>query len=460
MIGCFSLAELVPVLDGRIEGGDGSAISIARVSTDTRRIQPGDLFVALRGENFDAHDFVAQAQRQGAVAAVVERLLPLAIPQLIVADTRLALGAIAQYNRTFFAGSLIAVTGSSGKTTVKEMLATILAAAGPTLATKGNLNNDIGVPLTLFGLEQQHRYAVIEMGASGPGEIDYVSGLALPDVAVLNNAFGAHLEGFGSLEGVVRAKGEIFNGLNAGGTAVVNADDPHVDTWLRQLEQCRVLSFGLERSDVDVTATDLYYQPNGCHGFELVVGEQRAAVRLQVLGRHNVANALAAAAAAFAAGLDLNLIVQGLERFEAVPGRMKPIAGVAGCRLIDDSYNANPASVKAAIDVLASLPGERVLVLGDMAELGADAAEQHGEVGAYAASAGIEGFYTTGALCRHAIAAYCTQGGADGQNFDSRAELIGTLNALAHAQLTLLVKGSRSAAMDQVVSGLTQRESH
>lgn len=460
MIGSFSLAELMPVLGARLGAAEGADIRIARVSTDTRKIQPGDLFVALRGENFDAHDFVAQAQRQGAVAAVVERLLPLDIAQLIVADTRLALGAIAQYNRTFFAGPLIAVTGSSGKTTVKEMLATILAAAGPTLATKGNLNNDIGVPLTLFELEQQHRYAVIEMGASGPGEIDYVSGLARPDVAVLNNAFGAHLEGFGSLEGVVRAKGEIFNGLNAGGTAVVNADDPHADYWLRQLELRRVLRFGLERSDVDVTATGLFYQPSGCHGFELVLGQQRAPVHLQVLGRHNVANALAAAAAAFAAGLDLGVIVQGLERFEAVAGRMKPVPGAAGCRVIDDSYNANPASVKAAIDVLAGLPGERVLVLGDMAELGPDAAQQHAEVGVYAAAAGIDRFCATGPLCRHAIEAYCRAGGVGGQSFDNRADLTSTLITLAHARMTLLIKGSRSAAMDQVVSGLTQGDSH
>lgn len=460
MIGCFSLAELVPVLDGRLEGSDGRDITIDRVSTDTRRIQPGDLFVALRGEHFDAHDFVAQAQGLGAVAAVVERLLPLAIPQLVVADSRLALGAIAHYNRTFFAGTLVAVTGSSGKTTVKEMLATILAAVGPTLATRGNLNNDIGVPLTLFELEQRHRYAVIEMGASGPGEIDYVSGLARPDVAVLNNAFGAHLEGFGSLAGVVRAKGEIFNGLNAGGTAVVNADDPHADHWLEQLKGRNVLSFGLDRSDVDVTATGLFLQSNACHGFELVVGEQRIAVRLQVLGRHNVANALAVAAAAWAAGLDLAAIGRGLEQFEAVPGRMKPRLGVAGCRVIDDSYNANPASVRAAIDVLAGLPGERVLVLGDMAELGADAALQHAEVGAYAAAAGIERFYATGPLCRHAVAAYRSKGGANGLDFASRTELTSTLNTLAHAQLTLLVKGSRSAAMDQVVTGLTEGESH
>ncbi|UTW14100.1 UDP-N-acetylmuramoyl-tripeptide--D-alanyl-D-alanine ligase [Marinobacterium rhizophilum] len=460
MIGTFSLGELVQVLDARLEGADGTGVRVGRVSTDTRRIQPGDLFVALRGENFDAHDFVDQARSQGAIAAVVERLLPLDLPQLVVADSRLALGAIAQYNRTFFAGSLIAVTGSSGKTTVKEMLATILSGAGQTLATRGNLNNDIGVPLTLFELEQQHRYAVIEMGASGPGEIDYVCRLARPDVAVLNNAFGAHLEGFGSLEGVVRAKGEIFNGLNAGGTAIVNADDPHAHIWLRQLEERRVLSFGIERSDVDVTAQGLFLQPSGCHGFDLVLGGQSAAVQLKVLGRHNVANALAAAAAAFAAGLEPSLIVRGLERFEAVAGRMKPRSGVAGCQVIDDSYNANPASVKAAIDVLASLPGKRALVLGDMAELGADAAQQHADIGVYAAAAGLDHFYATGPLCRHAIAAYSAEAGLDGRDFDSRAELTGALITLAHAQLTLLIKGSRSAAMDQVVSGLTQGESH
>ncbi len=458
MIGSFGLAELVPVLDARLEGAD---VRIARVSTDTRKIQAGDLFVALSGANFDAHDFVEQAQLKGAVAVVVERPVSVALPQLIVADSRLALGQIAHYNRTFFAGTLIAVTGSSGKTSVKEMLASILGGAGPTLATRGNLNNEIGVPLTLLELEKQHRYAVIEMGASGPGQIDYVSGLARPDIALLNNAFGAHLEGFGSLAGVVRAKAEIFNGLNAGGTAVVNADDPHADQWLRRLQglpERRVLTFGLERADVDVAAAELFHQKNACYGFRLVVGQETAPVRLQVLGRHNVANALAAATAAWAAGLSLSQIADGLARFEAVPGRMKPLAGPAGCRLIDDSYNANPASVKAAIDVLAELPGERVLVLGDMAELGADTAEQHAGVGAYAAERGIEHLYVTGPLCRHAVQAYQGKRGADGRDFGDKTELTNSLKTLAHAKLTLLVKGSRSAAMDRVVAGLMEGE--
>ncbi|GGO82533.1 UDP-N-acetylmuramoyl-tripeptide--D-alanyl-D-alanine ligase [Marinobacterium nitratireducens] len=451
----FSLAKLVPVLEARLEGTD---LDVEGVSTDTRQIGPGDLFVALRGERFDAHDFVAEAQRQGAVAAVVDHALPLELPQLVVADTRIALGRLAQHHRGRFTGTLVAVTGSSGKTSVKEMLASIFAGAGSTLATRGNFNNDIGVPLTLFRLEPQHRYAVIEMGASGPGEIDYVTRLASPDVAILNNAMGAHLEGFGSLEGVVRAKGEIFNGLGPDGTAVVNADDPHAQVWLAQLVGRRVLRFGLERDDVEVTARHLHRQDNGCYGFDLAIVDDSVPVRLQVLGRHNVANALAAAAAAFAAGMTPLQIADGLGRFEAVPGRMRPLAGPAGCRLIDDSYNANPGSVRAAIDMLADMPGARALVLGDMAELGADSAEQHAGIGRHAAERGIEHLFGLGRLSAEAVKAFNAAGGRDAMAFHDREQLINHLKGLLHDDLTLLVKGSRSAAMEKVIAGLTTGE--
>ncbi|NVK44235.1 MAG: UDP-N-acetylmuramoyl-tripeptide--D-alanyl-D-alanine ligase [Oceanospirillaceae bacterium] len=453
----FSLAELAPVLEAHLEGED---LDVVRVSTDTRQIEAGDLFIALRGERFDAHAFVAEAQQKGAAAAVVDHSLPLEMPQLVVADTRLALGRIAQYHRDSFTGTLVAITGSSGKTSVKEMLASILAGAGPTLATRGNLNNDIGVPLTLFRLEPGHRYAVIEMGASGPHEIDYMTRLARPDVAILNNAMGAHLEGFGSLEGVVRAKGEIFNGLSDEGIAVVNADDPHAEVWLAQLSGRKVLRFGLERDDVEVTARNLFRQDNGCYGFDLEIGGQAEPVRLQVLGRHNVANALAAAAAAHAAGLAPGQIAVGLGRFEAVPGRMKPLVGPGGCRLIDDSYNANPGSVKAAIDMLADMPGARALVLGDMAELGTGAAAQHAGIGRHAAEQGIESLFGLGPLSGEAVEAYKAAGGRDAVAFRDREHLINHLKGLLHDDLTLLVKGSRSAAMEKVIEGLLDEDTH
>ena len=451
----FLLSELCKPLQAESLHGDAG---FTRVSTDTRSVAQGDLFVALVGERFDAHDFAQQAVDAGAVGLVVNRALNISIPQLIVADTRIALGRIAEYNRTFFNGTLFAVTGSSGKTTVKEMLASVLAGAGSVLATKGNLNNDIGVPLTLLEIAPTHNYAVIEMGASGPNEIRYSVGLAHPDIAMVNNAMEAHLSGFGSLQGVVEAKGEIYDGLSPIGTAVVNLDDPHAQHWIKRVGDKTLLTFGVDNTDADVQALQLRMQKNGCYAFCIKYEDKFEEVRLNVLGRHNVANALAAASLALADGLSLSTIASGLERFTPVKGRMFTLKGLSGSHIIDDSYNANPGSMMAAIRALNELQGERVLVLGDMAELGEDAQSIHHEIGQFAAEQNIERLFAVGPLSLNAVEGYRQSHGLMAEHFDDQQALVAALKPLLHADMTLLIKGSRSAAMDRVVSVLKEGE--
>ncbi|MFY0676195.1 MAG: UDP-N-acetylmuramoyl-tripeptide--D-alanyl-D-alanine ligase [Neptuniibacter sp.] len=455
MIGTWELSEL----QNQFGGECTQDCEFAHVSTDTRTIQKGDLFVALVGPNFDGHKFVEQAMAKGAVAAVVTRKLPLNLPQWVVEDTRIALGQIGLANRLRFQGDVYAITGSSGKTTVKEMLNSILSQNNKVLATKGNLNNDIGVPLTLFELDDSHQIAVIEQGASARGEIAYTTGLSLPNVAVLNNAMGAHLEGFGSLQGVVEAKGEIFSRLvENNGTAVINLDDPNVAYWLELTSENKRLTFSLENSEADVYASAIKAGDNGCYRFNLHFRQDTVPVQLEVMGKHNVANALAASAAVIAQGMTLTEIAQGLQVFRAVPGRMCPAKSPKGALVIDDSYNANPGSVKAAIDLLVSLPGESVMVLGDMAELGDDAVAQHEEVGCRAAQKGTTSLWATGALSRHSVNAYQAQGGLDGRFFESKDELTDALAERAKDGMNILIKGSRSAGMDQVVKHLIAGE--
>lgn len=453
MIGEWTLAQLAPELDAVLVSADAA---FHGVSTDTRTLQPGDLFVALKGPNFDGHRFIAQALAQGAVAAVVSEAQALEIPQLLVADTRIALGQIARINRRRFNAPVFAVTGSVGKTTVKEMLAAILLQKGKVLATRGNLNNDIGAPLTLLSLQGDEAHAVIELGASAEQEIAYTTALTLPDVAILNNAMGAHLEGFGSLAGVVRAKGEIFQGLSDQGWAIVNRDDPHAAEWLRLDTVRNVLTFGVDNPQADVQATALAAGDNGCFRFALGYRGESESVQLKVMGRHNVANATAAAAAIIAAGYPLKLAARGLETFEAVPGRTRPYAGVNGMTVVDDSYNANPGSVKAAIDLLSTLPGKRLLVLGDMAELGETAPEQHADVGSYAAQKGTDRLLAVGALSLYAVEAFNASTGIQGGHYQTRENLVEAILALAEPGVTVLVKGSRSAGMEKVVAELVK----
>ncbi len=454
------LSQAAQVLHARMTGPD---VRFAAVSTDTRSIRAGDLFVALKGERFDAAKFVPDALKAGAIAALVniaskdelERNLPAGACIAYVDDTRLALGQLAANWRTQFDVPLVAVTGSNGKTTVKEMLAAILRAAtgseGSVLATRGNLNNDIGMPLTLLQLTPEHRYAVIEMGMNHPAEIDYLTRIACPDVALVNNATGAHLQGLGSVEGVARAKGEIFAGLKQDGVAVINADDAHAPLWRKLAAPNRIFEFGLEHP-ATVKGT---WQAEG-YGGKLVArtpaGELH--VMLQVPGEHNGRNALAAATAAIALHIPLDTITRGLEGFSGVAGRLQRKQARKGATLIDDTYNANPASMRAALEVLAQADGHRVFVLGDMGELGQDAAQFHREIGIAARELGIEQMLALGELSREAVREF----GQNGQHFTDIEPLLALLEERLDAHTTVLVKGSRFMKMERVVQFCTPQK--
>ncbi|MBU1213869.1 MAG: UDP-N-acetylmuramoyl-tripeptide--D-alanyl-D-alanine ligase [Gammaproteobacteria bacterium] len=443
------LSQVAQTLHARLEGSD---VRFSAVSTDTRSIAQGDLFVALRGEHFDGARFVVQAAQAGAVAAIVNEgsvLEGMSCPVLLVPDTRLALGKLAAYWRRQFDIPLLAITGSNGKTTVKEMLAAILrqqAGEDAVLATRGNLNNDIGMPLTLLKLSAQHRYAVIEMGMNHPGEIEYLTHLAQPDVALINNASGAHLQGLGSVEGVARAKGEIFVGLKSNGTAVINADDAHAGLWRTLANKHRVFDFALEHT----AAVKGEWQAQNFGG-ELraftPAGELRAV--LQVPGEHNARNALAAATAALAVHVPLATIARALEGFGGVAGRLQRKQALGGATLIDDTYNANPASMHAALEVLAQAKGARIFVLGDMGELGDGAAQFHREIGIAARELGIESLYALGELSKQAVREF----GEGAIHFTEIEELLAILKNELDAQTTVLVKGSRFMKMERVVQG-------
>ncbi|MDZ4201066.1 MAG: UDP-N-acetylmuramoyl-tripeptide--D-alanyl-D-alanine ligase [Gallionella sp.] len=450
------LSQAEKILDGRMVGRD---VRFSAVSTDSRKIVAGDLFIALRGDNFDGYEFAANAAKDGAVAVLVNAdsyeanpaILDFQTSVLVVKDTRLALGQLAAYWRSRFDIPLVAITGSNGKTTVKEMLAGILrAAAGAeeaVLATKGNLNNDIGMPLTLLQLNDKHRYAVIEMGMNHPGEIDYLTQIACPDVALVNNASGAHLEGLGSVEAVARAKGEIFNGLAYdGSTAIINADDEHAPLWHALAGTRTLLEFALDQS-ADINGQ---WQPQQDGGIQLSVQTPRGTLiaELQVPGEHNARNALAATAAAFALDVPLERIVEGLQGFSGVAGRLQRKAARRGALLIDDTYNANPASMRAAVAVLEQAAGKRILVLGDMGELGEGAAAFHAEIGRDAKRAGIEKLYALGELSRNTASEF----GSGAQHFERIEDLLAQLDNELDASTTLLVKGSRFMKMERVVA--------
>ena len=431
---------------------------IEAVGTDSRAIVPGQLFVALRGERFDGHDFVETALAAGAAAVMVDARWEAEHPQsdvarLVVDDTRLALGALAAGWRARFDIPLIGITGSNGKTTVKEMCASILRAwfgsDGAVLATRGNLNNDIGLPLTLLGLRAHHRAAVIEMGMNHPGEIAMLTRLACPTVALVNNAQRAHLEGMGSLDGVAREKGCIYDGLGDEGVAVVNADDVHADEWLAKNEHARrkTVSFGIEKSATvrgrcelrDLESTLWIDTPWG-----------QAKCVLQMPGIHNVLNALAAAAACLSAGAPLEVVAAGLSGCGGVHGRLQRRMGPRGALLLDDTYNANPDSVRAGIDVLVRMPGRTILVFGDMGEVGETSAQAHAEVGVYAKEKGVDGLYTLGAMSENAANRF----GLGARHFSSIETLVEALAPSLAASDTVLVKGSRFMRMERVVDAL------
>lgn len=444
------LSDILPVVEGRLAGADAF---FSGVSIDSRRIEPGQLFVALRGDNFDGHDFLEKAAEASAAAALVEREYEeIDIPQVVVADTRMALGLLGGHARDHFAGKVVAVTGSSGKTTVKEMLASILRTAlggePAVLATRGNLNNELGVPLTLLELDASQQAAVIELGASHPGEIAWTVSLARPQVAIITNAGMAHAGEFGGPQAIVEAKGEIIDGLTAEGALVLNRDDPAFAIWETRAAGRRVVDFALQ-SPASITARDIQQNTAGAASFTLVCPAGEVRVSLAVLGLHNVSNALAAAAAALELGIDLEQIAGGLASLQPVKGRTVTLQSAAGARLIDDSYNANPASICAAIDILAAFCGQRVLVLGDMGELGDWAEQGHRTVGEHARGR-IDALYAFGPLMRHAVDAF----GEGGRHFADQSALIAALAAEDGPQTTFLIKGSRSMAMDKVVSAL------
>jgi UDP-N-acetylmuramoyl-tripeptide--D-alanyl-D-alanine ligase len=425
-------------------------VALCGVSTDSRTIARGELFVALAGERFDGHAFVGEVERRGAAALLCSRAVRATVPVLQVADTERALGAVARLHRDLFTGTLVALTGSAGKTTTKEMIAAILARAGRVHATRGNLNNEIGVPLTLFGLEPGVRYAVIEMGAGKPGDIAYLAGIARPDVALVTNALPAHLERLGSLDEVARTKGALYEALPATGTAVLNVDDSFAPQWRARIGTrplVRVSARGAP--EADVRALDVTVE-RGHARFTLEFAGARIPIVLGIPGVQQVANAVAAAGVALAAGLGEAEVRAGLEGLRAMAGRMQHALTATGCTLIDDTYNANPGSAMAAIDTLASFPGTRVLVMGNMAELGAGAAQLHEAVGAHARARGIEKLLVTGP---HATA--MARGfGAGAEVFATREALLAACRAHDRAGLVMLVKGSRSAGMEAVVAAM------
>lgn len=436
----FRLSGIAELLGAPLQGEDADC---SDVSIDTRTLGPGALFVALSGDRFDGHHFVARARKAGAAGAVVQKSVDTVMPVIQVADTRAALGRIAAWWREQFDLPVAAVTGSNGKTTVKEMLAAVCRQAGPTLATRGNLNNDIGVPLTLFDLAAEHEYAVIEMGANHPGEIARLCAIARPGVGIVTNASSAHLEGFRSLSGVVRAKGEMFEHLPDDGVAVINADDPSAGAWRELAGDRRVMDFSLEAKSACRARFD---------GEDAVIetpeGEVRT--RLALPGRHNLANAAAATAAAIALGIDPERIGAGLAGVRPVPGRLTLTTAPGGHRVIDDAYNANPASLQAGVDYLASLEGEHWLALGAMGELGGDAARLHGRAGQQARDAGVDRLFTVGDAAKSAAESF----GRGAMHFDDQDALVRALRDNLHGDVVCLVKGSRSAAMERVVQAL------
>ncbi len=439
-------------------GGEarGANVTFAAVSSDSRTIGGGALFVALRGERFDGHEYIAAAGARGAVAAMIDRNAPSAsgpapLPLLVVDDTRLGLGRLAAYWRGKFKLPLIAVTGSNGKTTVKEMIACILAAhAGPghSFATPGNLNNDIGLPLTLLGLRAAHACAVVELGMNHPGETGYLAAIAQPTVALVNNAQREHQEFMQNVEAVAREHGAVFSALPVDGVAVINADDSYADYWRGVCASRRVLDFGIERSAAVGGRFELRD-----FGSDIVLRapEGEVPISLHAAGVHNVRNALAAAAAAAAAGVGLAAIARGLAAFDPPQGRLQRRVAASGAIVLDDTYNANPDSVIAAIDVLARAPGRKFLVLGDMGEVGANGATFHAEIGRHARAGNIDRVFLIGELSAHAVAAF----GAGAEHYTDIDALLAALAPELQAGATALVKGSRFMRMERVVRALT-----
>lgn len=445
----MSLDDIVEILleENLTANRVGENITVKGISTDTRSIKGGELFIALKGPNFDGRDFVESAIEKGAAACLVQDDVN-AQNIVVTKDTHLALGLLAKAWRNKFNKTVFAITGSNGKTTVKEMISSIISQNQSVMATLGNLNNDIGVPLTLYRLNEDYDAAVIEMGANHSGEIDYLTNITLPDVAVITNIGSAHLEGFGSIENTAKAKGEIFKGLTKSGTAIINADDHFFEYFKEITSNYNVLSFGFNNK-ADITC-QCELNTKGSH---LVVTTPKGNCEfdLKLLGSHNVMNALAAIAASVAVDIPFEQIVKGLENLEPVNGRLQMKHGLKNSRVIDDTYNANPTSLHAAINVLHDFSGKRFLALGDMGELGDDTDELHTEAGSYAKENGVDSLYSFGKLAAKAAKEF----GGNGFCYDKHEDMIDALREDLSQDVTLLVKGSRSMHMENVVNALT-----
>jgi len=444
------LSDIASALNGQLIGED---IVVNNITTDTRAIQQGDMFLALNGVNFDGHKFIEQAETSGCLSLIVDHQVSSNLPQIVVADTHKALGQIGAYVKAIVTPKTVAITGSSGKTTVKEMISAILARIGNVLATKGNFNNDIGVPLTLLRLEKHHDFAVVELGANHLGEIAYTTALTKPDVAIINNIAEAHLEGFGSLLGVARAKGEIFEGLPQSGIAIYNQDCEFSDKWQSILANKTVRLFS-STTKSDCYSSNISFNNNGCASFTLhsLIGD--CEVQLTIPGQHNVSNALAAASIALEFGASLDDIRLGLAELGQVNGRLNIHQLTATLKVIDDSYNANVGSIKAATHLLSTYAGVRILVLGDMGELGSEAKHYHHEVGDYAKQCGVEHLLTVGELSKTTSNAFYGDNIQSDCHFSVKEELVKKLNKLLENEIqpvTILIKGSRSAQMEDVV---------
>ncbi len=447
----MKLSEIAKYVNGELIGAD---VEIGAVSIDTRTIKSGDLYVGVKGKQYDGNEFIELAVQNGAVAAIVNKGRCLNLPYVTVEDGRLALGQLASGWRDKTNVKVVGITGSNGKTTVKEMVAAILAVDGNTLYTQGNLNNDIGVPLTLFRLTENHKYAVIEMGANHPGEIAYTSKFVKADVVILNNAGAAHIEGFGSLDGVAKAKGEIIETLKAKGTAVLNKDDKYFNYWQTLVGEREVLSFGLNES-ADISAHSIRAEildDSFATIFDVITPQGSTTITLKLAGNHNVANALAATAASLALGLNLGQIKQGLESVKPVTGRLQLLRGRLGNLVIDDTYNANATSLKAGLNVLQSCRGESWVVLGAFGELGLDSAKIHAEIGELIKSKGVVRLLAVGSDAENTVRVF----GKGATFFANQNDLINNLKAELKGDETILIKGSRSQRMENVAAALVE----
>lgn len=441
----MSLQEVQTLTGGQLSCADAS---FNGVSIDSRTIQAGELFIAISGDNFNGNDFINVAAEKHAAAAISTEKVDSALPILQVEDSRTALGKLGAFNRGLSEAKVIALTGSQGKTTVKEMTASILACCGEVLKTFGNLNNDFGAPLTLLKLEAKHEFAVIELGANAPGEIAYSSTLTKPHIAHITNIAPTHLEGFGDLDGVARAKGEIWESLAEDGIAVLNIDDAYGSQWMEKLKSRNFVSISaLGKANADYKVVDMKFDDAMHSTFSMSTPQGSLEVSLPLPGQHNIANAIAAAALSMQAGADLKSVKQGLESMQALNGRMNTMPGLNNSILIDDSYNASPSSFQAAIDVLVQHEGSTIVAMGEMGELGNDAKQAHFDIGVYAKDKGVDYLFGVGALSESALSGFAGEGKISSDLDDLAQQLMPMLNQ----QVKVLIKGSHSAGMDKLV---------